>query len=66
MKPLQAIKAKCLDCSGNQANEVKLCPVTECPLYLFRFGKNPNMENRQLSKAQMEALQKGRELLKKL
>lgn len=40
MTPLKAIRAKCLDCSGS-ATEVRLCPVTGCPLYKFRFGKNP-------------------------
>lgn len=39
--PLKAIRAYCLDCCGGQANEVKLCPAEDCPLYPFRFGKNP-------------------------
>jgi len=26
----------------DQANEVRLCPSSECPLYPFRLGKNPN------------------------
>lgn len=39
--PLKAIKAYCIECSGNQINEVKKCPCTSCPLYAFRFGKNP-------------------------
>ena len=39
--PLKAIRAKCIDCSGGSANEVKLCTVNECELYPFRFGKNP-------------------------
>lgn len=40
--PLKAIRAKCLDCSGDSANEVKLCTIEWCPLYPFRLGKNPN------------------------
>jgi len=40
MSPLKAIRQNCLDCNGT-ANEVKLCPCTGCPLYPFRFGKNP-------------------------
>ncbi len=44
LTPMKAIRAKCLDCSAGSANEVKLCPVTRCPLYLFRFGKNPNIQ----------------------
>ncbi len=39
--PVKAIRAKCLDCCCDSANEVKLCPVQTCPLYPFRFGKNP-------------------------
>ena len=42
MTPLKAIRAKCLDCCGEQAKEVKLCPSSDCPLHPFRFGKNPN------------------------
>ena len=40
--PLKAIRLKCLDCSCDSANEVRLCPIKQCPLYNFRFGKNPN------------------------
>lgn len=39
--PVKAIRAKCLDCCGQQANEVKMCPAQDCPLYPFRLGKNP-------------------------
>jgi len=40
--PLKAIRKKCLDCSCWQPKEVRLCPHTECDLYPYRFGKNPN------------------------
>ena len=39
--PIKAIRARCLDCCAGSAHEVKLCPVTDCSLYAFRFGKNP-------------------------
>ena len=39
--PLKAIRAHCLDCCYDSAAEVKLCPVEECRLHPFRFGKNP-------------------------
>jgi hypothetical protein len=39
--PLKAIILKCLDCGG-RPKEVKDCPVHDCPLYSYRFGKNPN------------------------
>jgi hypothetical protein len=34
--PRQAIKAKCLDCSGFDREEVRLCRVTVCPLWPWR------------------------------
>ena len=40
-RPLKAIRAKCLDCCCGIREEVKLCPVTDCPLYAYRFGKDP-------------------------
>lgn len=42
MTPLKAIRAKCLDCVCDQPKEVRLCPCTDCPLYPFRMGNNPN------------------------
>ena len=39
--PLKAIRAKCLDCCCQQANEVRLCAATECPLHPYRMGHNP-------------------------
>jgi len=40
--PLKAIRRKCLDCSAGQRKEVRECPCVECPLYPYRFGKNPS------------------------
>ena len=34
----QAIRLKCVDCSGANALEVKLCPVYACPLWDYRLG----------------------------
>lgn len=42
MTVLQAIRAKCLDCTGGDPGEVKDCPCQDCSLYPFRMGKNPN------------------------
>lgn len=39
--PVKAIRAYCLDCTGNQPGEVRNCEITRCPLHPFRFGKNP-------------------------
>ena len=60
--PLKAIKQNCIDCSGGSANEVKLCPCTNCPMYPFRFGKNPYTK-RVFTEEQKEA---SRERLKKV
>jgi hypothetical protein len=42
LTPLKAIRAKCIDCSGGQLKEVRECIITDCPLYPFRMGTNPN------------------------
>ena len=39
--PVKAIREYCLGCCLESAYEVKLCPDDECPLYAFRFDKNP-------------------------
>lgn len=41
LTPLTAIRFKCLDCSGNSIKEIKFCPIDDCPLHQYRFGKNP-------------------------
>ena len=43
---LKSIRAKCLDCSCHQPQEVKFCPVQTCDLFLFRFGRDPNPSRR--------------------
>jgi hypothetical protein len=39
---LRAIKRRCLDCSGCSKAEVRNCKFTDCDLWSFREGKNPN------------------------
>lgn len=41
LTPLKAIRTKCLDCCCGNPNEVRLCPVVDCPLYPYRDGHNP-------------------------
>ena len=41
LTPMRAIRAKCLECSGDSAKEVRLCPIKKCALYPYRFGKRP-------------------------
>ena len=35
------VREKCLDCCGGSSREVKACPSHECPLWEYRFGKEP-------------------------
>lgn len=44
MTPMKAIRAKCLDCCCGQYKEVELRPCSNCSLYPYRFGKNPNIQ----------------------
>ena len=46
MTPMKAIRAKCLDCCCGSAKEVKLCTATQCSLYNFRDGHNPNIKRK--------------------
>ncbi|WP_321404536.1 hypothetical protein [Maridesulfovibrio sp.] len=41
LTPLKAIRAKCVDCCGDNRKEVAACPVENCPLWIFRAGKRP-------------------------
>jgi hypothetical protein len=42
MLAAQAIRAKCLDCCGDQPGEVRKCVATGCPLWAFRMtGRLP-------------------------
>jgi hypothetical protein len=39
--PIRAIRAKCLDCCGGNAAEVRKCTAVGCALWPFRMGHNP-------------------------
>lgn len=54
MTPTKAIRAKCLDCCCGERSEVKACTATNCPLWTFRLGKNPNRK-RSMTDEQREA-----------
>lgn len=54
--PVKAIRAKCLDCCCEQVNEVQLCTSKDCPLYPFRFGKNPYRTKREYTEEQKKAM----------
>ena len=54
--PVKAIRAYCLECVRGSAHEVKLCPIEECPLHPFRFGKNPYRTKKELTEEQKAAM----------
>ena len=53
LTPMKAIRRKCIDCS---CNEVKLCPVKNCPLYDYRFGKDPHRKKVEYTEEQRKAM----------
>jgi len=55
--PLKAIRLKCLDCCNNSHKEVDLCIIPECPLFQFRYGKNPYIK-KNLSEEAKQSLRK--------
>lgn len=64
--PVKAIRANCLQCMNGSSKEVKLCTLEDaCPLWPFRFGKNPFRKTRELTEEEKERrrnnLQKVRE-----
>ncbi|KAF0231749.1 MAG: hypothetical protein FD177_2720 [Desulfovibrionaceae bacterium] len=50
-KPLQAIRAFCLWCSGGSPLEVRLCPANGCAFYPYRGGVIAPGASRSLLKA---------------
>ncbi len=56
LTPLKAIRLRCIDCCAGSVNEVRLCTVHGCPLYPFRFGKNPFRKPRNLTEEQRREL----------
>lgn len=37
----KAIRAKCMNCAGEQEAEVRKCAIVDCHLFPYRFGCNP-------------------------
>lgn len=56
LTPIKAIRQNCLDCCAGSAHEVRLCPILNCPLYPYRFGKNPYIKRRELSEEEKQVL----------
>lgn len=41
MSAQQALRLRCIDCSGASAAEVRLCTHVQCPAWPFRMGRSP-------------------------
>jgi len=41
---VKLIRKMCIECTGKSYNIIANCPSTDCPLYKYRFGKNPNYQ----------------------
>lgn len=54
--PVKAIRLKCLDCCAGSSQEVDKCTAKKCPIYPFRYGKNPFRTKREMSEEQKERL----------
>lgn len=54
--PVKAIRAYCLECSNGATSEVKNCPICDCPLFPFRFGKNPYRKQREMTEEERRVL----------
>lgn len=39
--PLKAIRRKCVECAGGNAESAARCSCYSCPLWDYRFGTNP-------------------------
>ena len=46
---IKAIRRKCLECSNFSVSEIAKCEIEHCPLWVFRFGKDPGRTKRVLS-----------------
>ena len=46
----KAIRLKCIDCCCGNMAEVRRCPLTNCPLWRYRMGKEENDELKPLRK----------------
>jgi len=57
LTPLEAIKAKCADCTGNYADGRECCELKECPLFPFH-PYNPSKRRSRTGKARVRELRR--------
>lgn len=46
LRPMRAMREKCLDCCCGQVAMVKDCPITGCAIWPYRFGRDPRRKPR--------------------
>ena len=63
--PVKAIRAYCLECECGSSEEVKRCHIEKCPLYPFRFGKNPFRTKREYTDEQRQVMASRRAEMRK-
>ena len=61
LRPLKAVRAKCIDCCCGQMPEVRLCPSKTCALWLFRMGHRPDPTEVKEATAALEKAHGGKE-----
>jgi hypothetical protein len=44
---VKSIRAYCIECGDGTYKEVRLCPIDDCPLYPYRFGRRPTESEKQ-------------------
>ncbi len=44
LRPYKAMRRKCLECTAGSVREVRLCHMSDCPLWPHRMGKRPTPE----------------------
>ena len=55
--PYKTFRAKCMDCTLNQYNEITYCTSYACPIYPYRFGKKPTEDD---TRIHLEAINKSK------
>jgi len=46
---VKALRKHCLWCAGGSKEYVRECLTETCPLYIYRYGRNPACANRRFS-----------------
>ena len=54
--PVKVIREKCIDCCCGSTYEVDLCTAEKCPLWPWRFGKNPYRKKTEYTEEQRAAM----------